>query len=117
MTRTQLQFQDCRPCRKSDLPLTLIRAQEYQLQVEEWSIDEQARGMRLVRTFELVNLDSAREFVRLVKWQADLQNHHPKIVANDNFIQIEWWTHIIDGLHENDFIMAAKTNGIFGGLM
>tara|TARA_Y100000758_G_C16045172_1_gene419619 strand:+ start:625 stop:846 length:222 start_codon:yes stop_codon:yes gene_type:complete len=73
--------------------------------------------MRLVRTFELGNRKIAREFVKLVKWQADLQNHHPKIVVNDNFIKIAWWTHVIDGLHENDFIMAAKTNGIFGGLM
>ena len=117
MNRTQLQYQDCRPRRKSDLPLTLIRAQKYQLQVKGWSINEQAWGMQLVRTFELDNRKIAREFVRLVKWQADLQNHHPKIVVNDNSIQIEWWTHVIDGLHENDFIMAAKTNGIFGGLM
>ena len=73
--------------------------------------------MRLVRTFELGNRKIAREFVRLVKWQADLQNHHPKILVNDNSIQIEWWTHVIDGLHENDFIMAAKTDEIFGVLM
>lgn len=117
MTRNQLQFQDCQPCRKSDLPLTLITAREYQLQVAEWSIEQQSSGMRLVRTFRLDNSESAREFVSRVKWQADLQNHHPKIVVNDNFIKIAWWTHVIDGLHENDFIMAAKTNGIFGGLM
>lgn len=113
MTSIQLQFQDCQPCRKSDLPLTLTQAKEYQIQVKEWSIDEQAESMRLVRRFDLLNSKFASEFVRLIEWQADLQNHHAKIVVKGNSIQIEWWTHVIHGLHENDFIMAAKTDEVF----
>jgi 4a-hydroxytetrahydrobiopterin dehydratase len=27
---------------------------------------------------------------------------------------VHWWTHKIKGLHKNDFIMAAKTDQIYG---
>jgi len=29
-------------------------------------------------------------------------------------VTVTWWTHSIKGLHLNDFIMAAKTEGLYG---
>jgi 4a-hydroxytetrahydrobiopterin dehydratase len=113
MIWTPLQLQDCRPCRK-DLPgMTLIQAQRYKTKTPTWSIEKSAKAMRLVKTFAFPDRKHSRQFVRLVERQSDLQNHHARIVLNDNAIQIEWWTHVIQGLHKNDFIMAAKTDKIF----
>jgi len=28
-------------------------------------------------------------------------------------VTVTWWTHKINGLHRDDFIMAAKTNALF----
>ena len=45
---------------------------------------------------------------------AEEEGHHPKITVEWGRVGVEWWTHKIKGLHRNDFIMAAKTDEIFG---
>ena len=30
--------------------------------------------------------------------------------GNAGYLYLFWWTHVIKGLHKNDFIMAAKTD-------
>ena len=43
------------------------------------------------------------------------QDHHPLIITEWGRVTVQWWTHKIKGLHRNDFIMASKTDGLFGG--
>ena len=43
---------------------------------------------------------------------AESENHHPNILINYNKVSIDIWTHKIDGLHENDFILAAKMDNL-----
>ena len=39
---------------------------------------------------------------------AEKEGHHPDIHVFYNKVIIELWTHAINGLSENDFIVAAK---------
>jgi 4a-hydroxytetrahydrobiopterin dehydratase len=39
---------------------------------------------------------------------AEQVNHHPVIMLEWGKVTVTWWTHVIGGLHKNDFIMAAK---------
>ncbi len=94
--------------------MTIAEAQLAITQVNNWSIDRSSGTIRLVRQFDFASMKTANEFVLLVEREAEIQNHHPRIVVVKNSITIEWWTHVIDGLHNNDFIMAAKTDAIFG---
>ena len=94
--------------------MTLAEAQLAIIQVDKWSIHRSSGSIRLVRQFDFANLKTANEFVLLVEREAEIQNHHPRIVVVKNSITIEWWTHVIGGLHNNDFIMAAKTDALFG---
>ena len=45
---------------------------------------------------------------------AEQEDHHPRIVTEWGRVAVQWWTHVISGLHRNDFIMAAKTDELFG---
>jgi 4a-hydroxytetrahydrobiopterin dehydratase len=38
------------------------------------------------------------------------EDHRPLIVTEYGEATVDWWTHIIGGLHKNDFIMTAKTD-------
>ncbi len=48
------------------------------------------------------------EFVNKVAELAEEQDHHPDILIHWNEVTLTFWTHAIKGLHDNDFIMAAK---------
>jgi 4a-hydroxytetrahydrobiopterin dehydratase len=54
------------------------------------------------------------DFTNRVAVIAEEQGHHPLIVTEWGRVAVQWWTHKIKGLHRNDFIMAAKTDEIFG---
>ena len=59
------------------------------------------------------NFADAVKFSVKVAEVADEQDHHPKFIIEWGKVSIFWWTHSINGLHLNDFVMAAKINRIF----
>lgn len=75
-------------------------------QTPEWTIEQGAT--RLQRHFEFEDFKSAMEFVNRVADVAEQQAHHPDIAIHWNKVDLVLWTHTIGGLHENDFILAAK---------
>ncbi|MDE2648392.1 MAG: 4a-hydroxytetrahydrobiopterin dehydratase [Paracoccaceae bacterium] len=46
--------------------------------------------------------------MNLVAEMSDAEGHHPDIILEYGQITVKWWSHKIQSLHENDFIMAAK---------
>lgn len=53
------------------------------------------------------------KFVNKVAEIAEIEGHHPNIIIHDwNKVLLEIFTHSIKGLHENDFILAAKIDMI-----
>jgi 4a-hydroxytetrahydrobiopterin dehydratase len=71
-----------------------------------WSLQE--KGTRLSRRFEFRDFLQAMEFVNRVARIAEEEGHHPDIAIHWNKVDLLLWTHKIGGLHENDFILAAK---------
>jgi 4a-hydroxytetrahydrobiopterin dehydratase len=74
--------------------------------VPGWKMEE--NGTRLARRFEFEDFRKAMEFVNRVADLAEEQGHHPDIAIHWNKVDLVLWTHKIGGLHENDFILAAK---------
>jgi 4a-hydroxytetrahydrobiopterin dehydratase len=74
----------------------------------DWKLEE--GGTRLVRRFEFEDFKKAIEFVNRVAEVAEEEGHHPDITIHWNRVDLVLWTHKIGGLHENDFILAAKVN-------
>ena len=53
------------------------------------------------------------DFAQALAALAEAEDHHPRIVMEWGSVQISWWTHVVRGLHYNDFIMAARCEDEF----
>jgi 4a-hydroxytetrahydrobiopterin dehydratase len=102
---TRLADSACSPCRGDVPALRLEGLDEYAVQVPDWEIVDRHH---LSRTFRFPDFVSALEFVNHVGELAEHENHHPNIFLTWGKVKIDTWTHKVDGLTENDFILAAK---------
>ena len=83
-------------------------------QVPSWEIVEEGGMPTLQRTFQFEAYTQCLEFAQSVGETAEQFDHHPRLIVEWGKVQVAWWTHFLSGLHENDFIMAAKTDKLFG---
>jgi len=103
----------CTPCRGGDPPLAAVEAEQLLKQAPGWALMDEAR--RIERTFKFKNFKEALDFVTMVGDLAEVEGHHPDIGFGWGWARVSWETKKIKGLHENDFIMAAKTGRLSGG--
>jgi 4a-hydroxytetrahydrobiopterin dehydratase len=68
--------------------------------------------MKIIRKFNFVNFRHTMDFVNNVALLAEEEDHHPDIFISYGLCRIELWTHAIQGLSENDFILAAKIDDL-----
>jgi 4a-hydroxytetrahydrobiopterin dehydratase len=102
----QLVEQTCVPCRGGIPPLTLEDAQQLLQQTPDWALLDD--GKLLQRTFRFANFRASLDFVRDAGELAEAERHHPDIAFGWGYATISLRTKKIKGLHQNDFIMAAK---------
>lgn len=103
----KLTDKSCVPCKGGEPTLEKDEIESYLTQVEGWEHKENPD--KIVRDFEFKNFKEAIGFVNKVADLAEAEGHHPNIYIHSyKRVKIELWTHKIGGLHENDFIMAAK---------
>lgn len=100
----------CVACRGGEPPLADSQIYEFQPQVRDWQVKEVDGTKRLERVFKFKNFAEALAFTDRVGAAAEAEDHHPLIVTEWGKVTIQWWTHKVDGLHQNDFIMAARTD-------
>lgn len=100
----------CAPCRVGAPTLTETQISKLKTQIPEWDIIEQDDVKKLNRSFKFKDFAQALAFVTKVGEIAEQQGHHPEIQFGWGHATVTWWTHKIGGLHQNDFIMAAKTD-------
>jgi 4a-hydroxytetrahydrobiopterin dehydratase len=96
----------CTPCRGGIPPLTLQEAERFHVQVPQWGLADEAN--RIERGFQFRNFGEALRFVQRVGELAEAEGHHPDISFGWGYATVSLQTKKIKGLHENDFIMAAK---------
>lgn len=107
-----LTSQQCQACRADAPQVTGEERQQLSSQVPEWAVVTVDGIERLQRTFKFKNFVAALDFTNQVGALAERENHHPRLVTEWGVVTVEWWTHKIKGLHRNDFIAAAKTDGL-----
>jgi 4a-hydroxytetrahydrobiopterin dehydratase len=111
---TDLYQMKCVACRGDQPVLTDQQIAEFQPQVPEWQVREVGQVKRLERVFKLKDFVEALAFTNKIGTLAEAEGHHPLIVTEYGRVTVNWWTHKIQGLHQNDFIMAAKTDKLYG---
>lgn len=104
----------CVACRRDSPRVTDEDIVELHPMVSNWNLVDENGIKRLDRTFKMGNFAEAIAFAVAVGDIAESEGHHPKLIVEWGKVGVAWWTHKIKGLHRNDFIMAAKTDEIFG---
>jgi 4a-hydroxytetrahydrobiopterin dehydratase len=105
----------CVPCRGDLPPMDEREILAFQLQVPEWSILEVEGEKHLIRVFKFKNFAQALAFTDQVGALAEAEDHHPALLTEWGKVTVNWWTHKIKGLHQNDFVMAARTDRLYSG--
>jgi 4a-hydroxytetrahydrobiopterin dehydratase len=102
----------CRPCEGDMKALTPDEARALGGQVPKWKIRKDEP--RLWREYTFKDFARAIKFINKVAEIAEGENHHPDIHVHYNKVKLVLWTHDLGGLSENDFILAAKLDGLNG---
>jgi 4a-hydroxytetrahydrobiopterin dehydratase len=109
-TNDHLTERKCLPCEGGTEPLGRDRVSELLPQVPGWQVDDD--GKKIFRRFEFKGFYKTMAFINAMAWVANQEGHHPDFEAGYNFCLVNFTTHAIDGLSENDFICAAKLNAL-----
>jgi 4a-hydroxytetrahydrobiopterin dehydratase len=79
-------------------------------ELDGWSIQQREGIQQLEKLYKFDNFSNAVAFANKIATVAEAENHHPTIKIEWGKVTLTWWTHKIGGLHQNDFIMAAKSD-------
>ena len=108
----KLTAKHCVPCNNGEPPLKPEEIAKLQPQVPDWQVHTVDGHPSLGKTFTFKNFADSIAFVNKVKDVAEGEGHHPDVNIHWGIVRLENWTHATGGLHENDFILAAKINRI-----
>ena len=103
----------CVPCEGGVIPFDISEIHKYQKKVDGWNIIKNDKDIFLLeKEFKFKNFKESQDFVNLVGNISEEEGHHPDIFFGWGYAKINIMTHAIEGLCENDFILAAKIDQI-----
>ena len=103
----------CIPCEGGVMPFDITDIHKYQKKVDGWSVVKNEKKIFfLEKKFQFDNYIDSQNFVLKVGKIAEEEGHHPDISCGWGYAKISITTHAIEGLSENDFILAAKIDQI-----
>jgi 4a-hydroxytetrahydrobiopterin dehydratase len=105
-----LSQKECVECKEGTKPLPPEKAQALLKEIPGWGIAPD--GKWLVKAYKFKNFAQALAFTNKVGDIAEEQGHHPDLGLGWGYVNIRLQTHAAGGLHENDFILAAKIEKI-----
>ena len=108
-TVPDLASKKCKPCEGGVAPLKEDEIRTLVKQLEGWEYSD----ARISKTYAFKDYYQALAFVNATAWISHREDHHPDISLGYNRCRVEYTTHAINGLSENDFICAAKLDKLF----
>jgi 4a-hydroxytetrahydrobiopterin dehydratase len=104
---------NCVSCEGGIQPFDISEIHKYQKKVDGWDVKKKKKIYFLEKNFLFKNFTNSQNFINKVGEISEKENHHPDISFGWGYAQIIITTHAIEGLSENDFILAAKIDQIF----
>lgn len=105
----------CVPCEKGTNPLNSEEEDELFPNLINWAlIRNPNEPHKLHKTIVTESFIRGVQAINKIAEIAEQENHHPDIYLSYSKIVIELYTHKINGLSENDFILAAKIDKALG---
>ncbi|RXS44320.1 4a-hydroxytetrahydrobiopterin dehydratase [Idiomarina sp. 29L] len=108
----QLDKERCEACHADAPKVSDDELKELMREIPDWTPVTNDGVMMLQREYKFKNFKQALAFTNRVGEIAEEEKHHPEITTEWGKVTVTWWTHAINGLHKNDFIMAAKTDKV-----
>lgn len=108
-TANDLTSKRCKPCEGGMPPLTDAKADSLLQQLDGW----QRFAHKISKTYRFKDYYQTMAFVNAIAWVSHREDHHPDLSVGYNRCQVEYTTHAVQGLSENDFICAAKLDMLF----
>jgi len=111
---TELFDKKCVPCEGNLSPFDLSEIHKYQKKVDGWNIIQNKKNIYLLeKKFNFKDFLQSQKFINEVGKISEEEGHHPDLTFGWGYAIINITTHAIEGLSENDFILAAKIDKIF----
>lgn len=105
---TTLKDRQCEPCHNDSAPMERNEALKQLESLNGWRIESLNGTDRLTKTYKFSQYTKGLEFATAVGSIAEEVGHHPIMTIGWCEVTVDWWTHNINGLHLNDFIMADR---------
>ena len=110
---SSLKDKKCVPCEGGIIPFDISEIHKYQRKVDGWDILKNDKNNFFIeKNFKFKNFKESQDFVNSVGKISEDEGHHPDIIFGWGYAEIKITTHAIEGLSENDFILAAKIDQI-----
>ena len=110
---TNLLNKKCVPCEGGVVAFDISEIHKYQKKVDGWNVIKNKKNVYLLeKKFTFKNFLESQSFVNEVGKISEQEGHHPDISFGWGYAIINVTTHSIEGLSENDFILAAKIDKI-----
>lgn len=111
MDKNELRSKTCIPCQGGVPALGIEEVEQLRAGISEaWDVRNNSK--RLYRSIKTKDFSDAMGIATKIGLVADEQWHHPELLVGFGHLDIEIWTHKIDGLVESDFIFASKVDQI-----
>jgi len=104
----ELATRKCKPCEGGVAPYSAQQAEALVKSLKGWIIE----NGKLVKLYPFRNYYQTMAFVNALAWISHREDHHPELQVGYNKCRVEYSTHAIGGLSENDFICAAKCDAL-----
>ena len=99
----------CVPCEGGAIPFDISEIHKYQKKIDNWDVVKNKKDIFfLEKKFTFKNFIDSQNFVNEVGKISEEEEHHPDITFGWGYAKISITTHAIEGLSENDFILATK---------
>ena len=103
----------CQPCEGGVIPFDISEIHKYQKKVDGWDIlKDKKENFFLNKKFNFKNFVESQKFINKIGEISEDEGHHPDISFGWGYAEVKITTHAIEGLSENDFILAAKIDQI-----
>ena len=103
----------CVPCEGGVPALDISEIHKYQKKIDGWDVIKNEKNIYfLEKKFKFKNFVESQKFVNEVGRISEEEGHHPEILFGWGYAKINISTHAIEGLSENDFILASKIDKI-----
>ena len=110
---TDLSQKKCKPCEGGISALDISEIHKYQKKIDGWEVKSNEKKIYfLEKEFKFKNFLNSQKFVNEISKISENEGHHPDILFGWGYAKIKITTHAIEGLSENDFILAAKIDQI-----